>query len=236
MFAAYLSISSVIFEIISLISTSLSNLYSSCTSVTKLAFIVSLTAFCIVFGIMPWSLLYCSCIFLLLFVSLIAFSILSVNSSAYIITFPSVFLAARPMVCISERSERKKPSLSASSIATKDTSGISNPSLKRFIPTNTSNSPNLKSLIISILSNALVSECIYLTFISIPAKYPLKSSAIFLVKVVTKTLSFFSTLSRICSIKSSIWFVTGFTSIFGSNKPVGLIICSTTFSLECSFS
>ena len=73
---------------------------------------------------------------------------------------PSVFLAALPIVCISERSERKKPSLSASRIATSDTSGISRPSLKRFIPTSTSNSPKRKFLIISILSSALVSECI----------------------------------------------------------------------------
>ena len=27
-----------------------------------------------------------------------------------------------------------------------------------------------------------------------------------------------------------------FTSILGSNNPVGLIICSTIFSFECSFS
>lgn len=45
------------------------------------------------------------------------------------------------MVCIKDLSERKNPSLSASSIATNDTSGMSNPSLKRFIPINTSNSP-----------------------------------------------------------------------------------------------
>ena len=89
-----------------------------------------------------------------------AFSIDSVSSSAYIMTFPSVFLAARPIVCISDLSERKKPSLSASKIATRDTSGISSPSLKRFIPTKTSNSPIRKSLIISILSRAFISECI----------------------------------------------------------------------------
>ena len=199
-----------------------------------LALIESLTDFCIVFGVIPCSLLYCSWIFLLLFVSDIAFSIDSVSSSAYIITLPSVFLAARPIVCINERSERKKPSLSASSIATNDTSGISNPSLKRLIPTSTSNSPSLNERIISILSKALISECIYLTLISNPAKYAVKSSAIFLVRVVTKTLSFFWTLSLISSIKSSIWFSTGLTSIFGSNNPVGLIICSTTFPLECS--
>ena len=160
-------------------------------------------ALLIVFGVILCSLLYASWIFLLLLVSLIAFSIEGVSSSAYIITFPSVFLAARPIVCIKERSERKKPSLSASSMATNETSGISNPSLKRLIPTNTSNLPKRKSLIISILSRAFISECIYLTFISNPSKYEVKSSAIFLVSVVTKTLSFFSVLSRICSIKSS---------------------------------
>ena len=182
------------------------------------------------------SLLYFSCIALLLFVSDIAFSIEGVNSSAYIITLPSVFLAARPIVCINDLSERKNPSLSASNIATNDTSGISSPSLKRLIPTRTSNLPIRKSLIISILSSALISECIYLTFISNPSRYEVKSSAIFLVRVVTNTLSLFSVLSLICSIKSSTWFSTGFTSILGSNNPVGLIICSTTLSFECSFS
>ena len=81
-----------------------------------------------------------------------------------------MFLAALPIVWISERSERKNPSLSASRIATKETSGISKPSLKRFIPTRTSNSPKRKFRIISILSKALVSECIYATLISRPFK------------------------------------------------------------------
>ena len=124
------------------------------------ALIASLIDFVIVFGVIPCALLYSSCIFFLLLVSVIAFSIDSVNSSAYIITVPSVFLAARPIVCISERSERKKPSLSASSIATSDTSGMSSPSLSKFIPTKTSNSPKRRFLIISILSNAFMSECI----------------------------------------------------------------------------
>ena len=38
-----------------------------------------------------------------------------------------------------------------------------NPSLNKLIPTKTSNSPIRKSRIISILSSALVSECMYLT-------------------------------------------------------------------------
>ena len=44
---------------------------------------------------------------------------------------PSEFRAARPIVWISERSERRNPSLSASSIATSETSGRSSPSRKK---------------------------------------------------------------------------------------------------------
>ena len=149
---------------------SLSISYFSDASATMLARIVSLTDFFMVWGMIPCSLLYLICIALLLLVSDMALSIESVSSSAYIITLPSVFLAARPIVWIKERSERRNPSLSASNIATKETSGISNPSLKRLIPTNTSNSPRRNDLIISILSKALISECMYLTLISSSAK------------------------------------------------------------------
>ena len=67
-------------------------------------------------------------------------------------------LAARPIVCISEVSDRRNPSLSASKIATRETSGKSNPSLKRLIPTNTSKFPSLKSLKISDRSTVSISE------------------------------------------------------------------------------
>ena len=56
-------------------------------------------------------------------------------------TLPFLFLAARPITWISERVLLKKPSLSASKIAIKETSGISKPSLKRLIPTRTSYLP-----------------------------------------------------------------------------------------------
>ena len=91
-------------------------------------------------------------------VSVIAACIESVMLSAYMITCPSLFLAARPIVCTREVSERKNPSLSASRIATNVISGISNPSLNKLIPTNTSKTPILKSLTISILSNLSISE------------------------------------------------------------------------------
>lgn len=62
----------------------------------------------------------------------------AVIRSAYMITRPLRFLAARPTVCVSERCERRKPSLSASSMATNETSGKSNPSRKRLTPISTS--------------------------------------------------------------------------------------------------
>ena len=67
-------------------------------------------------------------------------------------------------VCISALSLRRKPSLSASSMATSSTSGRSSPSRSRFMPTSTSNSPFLKSPTMSILSKVSMSECIYRTF------------------------------------------------------------------------
>ena len=55
------------------------------------------------------------------------------------------------MVCSNERSFLRKPSLSASKIATRLTSGISSPSLRRLIPTMISMCPSLNALIISVL-------------------------------------------------------------------------------------
>ena len=114
--------------------------------------------FLILEGVMLFFLLYSFCFFRLLFVSFRALSIEPVVLSAYKITFPSTFLAALPIVCISEVSDLRKPSLSASRIATREHSGISKPSLRRFIPTRTSNTPVLKSLRISILSSVSISE------------------------------------------------------------------------------
>src|SRR5215210_4151577 len=66
----------------------------------------------------------------------------SVTLSAYMCTWPDTLRAARPMVWMSEVSLRRNPSLSASRIATNDTSGRSRPSRNRLIPTSTSNSPS----------------------------------------------------------------------------------------------
>ncbi|SKF66057.1 Uncharacterised protein [Mycobacteroides abscessus subsp. abscessus] len=55
----------------------------------------------------------------------------------------------------------------------------------------------------------------------------MRSSAIFLVRVVTSTRSLRSTRSRISPIRSSIWPLVGFTITSGSTSPVGRMICWT---------
>ena len=55
----------------------------------------------------------------------------------------------------------------------------------------------------------------------------MRSSAIFLVSVVTSVRSSASTRLRISSIRSSIWFFVSRTSTSGSTTPVGRTICST---------
>ena len=151
-------------------------------------------------------------------------------------TRPFTFRAARPAVCVSDRLFLKKPSLSASKTATSDTSGKSKPSLKRFTPTKTSNTPSRKSLKISTRSRVSTSECMYLTFILSLEKYLVSSSAILLVRVVTKIRSLISILLWISPNKSSIWLMLGRTSIGGSRRPVGRTICSTTTPSVCSSS
>ena len=114
--------------------------------------ISSRTSFLMVSGVMPCSSLYAACFFRRRLVSSMAFFIDRVTVSAYIMTLPCSFRAARPIVCIKERSARKNPSLSASRMATSDTSGRSSPSRSRFIPTRTSKTPSRRSRMISILS------------------------------------------------------------------------------------
>ena len=58
-----------------------------------------------------------------------------------------------------ERVERRNPSLSASRMATSETSGISSPSLSKLIPTSTSNLPKRRSRMISTRSTVSTSEC-----------------------------------------------------------------------------
>ncbi len=188
-----------------------------------------------VLGVIPCSSLYFCWILLLRFVSSMADAMESVILSAYMITWPSEFLAALPIVWISDVSERKKPSLSASRIATKEISGISSPSLSRLIPTRTSKTSRRISLIIWALSKVSISEWRYFTRIPTSFIYSVRSSAIRLVSVVTRTLLCFSVSLLISETRSSICPSTGRTEISGSKSPVGRIICSVrNNSWSCS--
>ena len=154
--------------------------------------------------------------------------------SAYIITLPSAFRAARPIVCISDVAERRNPSLSASSMATRPTSGRSSPSRRRFMPTRTSNSPRRRSRIISIRSIVSISECMYRTRMPMPSRYSVSISAIRFVRVVTSTLSPLAAVFFISPSRSSTCPSTLRTSISGSNSPVGRITCSATWLARLS--
>ena len=155
--------------------------------------------------------------------------------SAYMITWPSEFRAARPTVWIKEVSERRKPSLSASKMATSVISGISSPSLSRFMPTKTSNLSRRISRIMAALSKVSISEWRYLTLTFASCKYLVRSSAIFLVRVVTRILLPLSVSLWISESKSSICPLVGRTTISGSKSPVGRIICSA-LRISCSAS
>ena len=112
-----------------------------------------------VLGTMPCSALYRSCSSRRRRVSSMATRMESVTTSAYMTTSPWAFLAARPIVWMSERRLRRNPSLSASRIATSDTSGMSRPSRKRLMPTSTSIFPVRRSRMMSTRSSVAVSEC-----------------------------------------------------------------------------
>ena len=95
------------------------------------------------------------------FVSSMAAAIESVMESAYMCTWPDTLRAARPMVWMRLFALRRKPSLSASRIATSDTSGRSSPSRSRLMPTRTSYSPIRSSRSSSTRRRVSTSECRY---------------------------------------------------------------------------
>ena len=80
---------------------------------------------------------------------------------------------------------------------------------------------------ISCRSMVSMSWCIYWTLIPAFLRYAVRSSAIFLVRVVTSTRSCRSARWWISPMRSSIWPSTGRTSTSGSSRPVGRITCST---------
>ncbi len=96
-------------------------------------------------GVIPCSSLYATCFSRRRSVSSMARRMESVILSAYRMARPSMWRAARPIVWMREPWERRNPSLSASRIATRDTSGRSRPSRSRLIPMRTSYSPLRRS-------------------------------------------------------------------------------------------
>ena len=74
-----------------------------------------------------------------------------------------MFRAARPIIWMSDQADRRKPSLSASRIATRVTSGRSIPSRRRLIPTRTSNTPSRRSRRIATRSSVSTSLWRYWT-------------------------------------------------------------------------
>ena len=138
----------------------------------------------------------------------------------------------RPMVWTRLVSPRRKPSLSASRIATRETSGRSSPSRRRLTPTSTSYSPRRRSRMIWIRSRVSISECgsADLDCPVTRAGRLVRSSAIFLVSVVTRTRSPglgadpFGSRSSGRRSGSSFFRAPGSR---GRRLPVGRTICST---------
>ena len=98
------------------------------------------------------------------------------------------------------------------------------------MPTSTSNSPSRRSRISCIRSMVSTSWCMYRTRMPAFFRYSVRSSAIFLVRVVTSTRSFRAARALISPMRSSIWPWTGRTSTRGSRRPVGRMTCSTIWS------
>ena len=84
---------------------------------------------------------------------------------------------------------------------------------------------------ISIRSKVSTSWCIYLTLIPCSVRKSVRSSAIFLVRVVTSTRSFFAVRALISPSRSVTCPSTGRTEMSGSRRPVGRMTCWATWVL-----
>ena len=178
---------------------------------------------------MPCSALYASCRARRRVVSAIALRMDAVSTSAYMITRPFTWRAARPDVWISEPAERRNPSLSASRMATRDTSGRSSPSRSRLMPTRTSNTPRpqvaqdldpLERLDVRVQVADADAELVVGT-----RSDPRPSAS---VSVVTSTRSRRATRARISPSRSSTCPRTGPHLDRRIRQPGRRMICSTT--------
>ena len=145
--------------------------------------------------------------------------------------------AARPDVWMSEVSLRRKPSLSASRIATTATSGRSRPSRSRLMPIRQSKTPRRKSarmfdslerLDVGVevpAAHADLREVVRQLF-----GHPLGQRRDEDALVARRPRS------RTTPSRSSTWPLTGRISITGSSRPVGRMTCSTISPPACSSS
>ena len=157
----------------------------------------------------------------------------SVTLSAYMMTRPFTFRAARPDVWISDPADRRKPSLSASRIATSETSGRSSPSRSRLMPTSTSNvaapqvAQDLDALErLDVRVQVAHADAELLVVLRQVLRHALGQ------RRDQHALALAPRASRISCSRSSTWPLTGRTSIGGSIRPVGRMICSTTTPLR----
>ena len=154
----------------------------------------------------------------------------SVMVSAYMMTRPLTLRAARPMVWISDVSERRKPSLSASRMATKRHLGQVQPFPQQVdadedVELAQAQVPqNLHPLQRCRCRSAGSAPCMPMSrqVVGQILGHPLRE------RRHQHPLAPGDDAARISSIKSSIWPSTGRTTTSGSTSPVGRMICSTT--------
>jgi hypothetical protein len=136
-------------------------------------------------------------------------------------TRPFECRAARPAVWMRLVSLLRKPSLSASRIATSATSGRSRPSRRRLIPIRASKLPSRRLRRISMRSIVSMSECRYSTRTPASRRKVVRSSERRLVSVVTSTRSPAAAAALISPIRCSTCPLIGRIVISGSRRPVG---------------
>ena len=156
-------------------------------------------------------------------------SIEGVTLSAYMWTSPDTFRAARPMVWISDVPDRRKPSLSASRIATSDTSGRSRPSRSRLMPDQH----------VELAEPQLAQQLDPAQRVDLAVQVPGPDAV--LEQVVGQVLGHLlgqrghqdplvalGPQPDLARSRSSIWPLVGLMTTCGSTSPVGRITCSTT--------
>ncbi len=144
-------------------------------------------------------------------------------------TRPWTLRAALPQVWMREVSLRKKPSLSASRMQTRETSGISSPSRSRLIPTRTSKLPAAQ-----VVDDLHALECfdigmqIFGFDADLSEVFGQIFGEFFGERGDKDAAPFFRFLADLLRGSRRLVLSAGLTSISGSRSPVGRMICWTT--------